>query len=44
MVRAERAAREIVHEGADGSGFYAVTAYDCTWQQSEPSASVSVRR
>ena len=44
VVRAERAAGEVVHEGADGSGFYAVTAYDRTWQQSEPSAPVAVRR
>lgn len=44
VVRAERAAGEIVHEGADGSGFYAVTAYDRTWQQSDPSGAVAVRR
>ena len=43
VVRAERAAGELVHEGADGSGCYAVTAYDRTWQQSEPSEARPVR-
>ena len=44
VVRADRTAGEVLHESADGSGFYAVTAYDRTWQQSEPSAPVAVRR
>jgi hypothetical protein len=43
VVRADRAAGEILHEGADGSGVYALTAYDRTWQQSEPSEARPVR-
>lgn len=35
--------QEFVHEGADGSGWYAVTAYDRTWRQSDPSAAHEVR-
>lgn len=42
-VRAGRGAQALVHEGADGSGFYAVTAYDRTWRQSAPSAAVRPR-
>lgn len=44
VVRVERPTGEIVHEGADGSGHYAVTAYDRTWQQSDPSETRAVRR
>lgn len=43
-VRADRGSQALVHEGADGSGWYAVTAYDRTWRQSSPSAASAPRR
>ena len=46
-VRADRGSQALVHleaEGADGNGYYAVTAYDRTWHQSAPSAAVGVRK
>ncbi|WP_220231743.1 glycoside hydrolase family 10 protein [Brachybacterium alimentarium] len=42
-VRAGRTSQALVHEGADGSGYYVVTAYDRTWRQSDPSEAVQVR-
>src|SRR5699024_11050890 len=43
-VRAGRGSQALVHEGADGSGWYAVTAYDRTWRGSRPSQAVAPRR
>ena len=43
-VRAGHGSQSLVHEGADGSGWYAVTAYDRTWRRSRPSAAVAPRR
>lgn len=45
-VRADRGSQALVHrevDGADGSGYYVVTAYDRTWHQSAPSKAVRVR-
>lgn len=35
--------QEFVHDGADGSGWYVVTAYDRTWRQSDPSDAQEAR-
>lgn len=43
-VRAGHGSQALMHEGADGSGYYVVTAYDRTWHQSEPSEAVQPRR
>src|SRR5699024_6454348 len=43
-VRAGRGSQALVHEGADGSGWHAVTAYDNTGRGSRPSQAVAPRR
>ncbi len=42
-VRAGRGSQSLVHEGADGDGYYVVTAYDRTWHQSGPSEAARPR-